>query len=145
MTTPASSIPISVDYTGKDYYALRDELIARIQDRIPHRTATDPADFGVALVEAFAYLGDLINYYIDRNANESFIGTATQRKSVLNIEQNYGYIPAGYRQAYTTLTFTNTSDASITVPAGTVVSGEVVINYTVQTVYFTTKIGRAHV
>lgn len=140
MTTPASSIPISVDYTGKDYYALRDELIARIQDRIPDWTATDPADFGVALVEAFAYLGDLINYYIDRNANESFIGTATQRKSVLNIAQNYGYVPAGYRQAYTTLTFTNTSDASITVPAGTVVSGEVVINDTVQTVYFTTNV-----
>lgn len=138
-TTPVSNIPISVDYTGKDYYALRTELIARIKDRIPEWTASDPADFGVALVEAFAYLGDLINYYIDRNANEAFITTATQRQSVLNIAQNYGYIPAGYRQAFTTLEFTNTSASPITVPSETIVSGDVVIGDTVQTVYFSTN------
>ena len=136
--TPASNIPISIDYTGRDYYSIREELIARIQSRIPEWTASDPADFGVALVESFAYLGDLMSYYIDRNANESFIGTATQRQSVLNIAQTYGYIPAGYRQAYTTLTFTNTSATAITIPAGTVVSGDVVIADTVQTLYFTT-------
>ena len=50
--TPVSNIPISVDYTSKDYYVLRDELIARVQDRIPEWTASDPSDFGVALVEA---------------------------------------------------------------------------------------------
>ena len=138
MSTPASNIPVSVDYTSKDYYAIREELIARIKDRIPEWTASDPADFGVALVEAFAYVGDLLNYYIDRNANEAFITTATQRQSVLNIAQTYGYIPAGYRQALTTLEFTNTSDEIITVPAGTVVSGDVIIGDTVQTVYFTT-------
>lgn len=138
MTTPASNIPISVDYTSKDYYALREELIARIQDRIPEWTASDPADFGVALVEAFAYIGDLLNYYIDRNANEAFITTATQRQSVLNIAQTYGYTPASYRQALVDLEFSNTSDSVITVPVGTVVSGDVVIGDTVQTVYFTT-------
>lgn len=138
MSTPVSSIPISVDYTGKDYYALRSELILRVQERIPEWTASDPADFGVALVEAFAYLGDLLNYYIDRSANESFIGTATQRRSVLNIAQNYGYIPAGYRQATTTLTFTNSATTSVVVPLGTVVSGDLIIDDTVQTIYFTT-------
>ena len=136
--TPASNIPISIDYTGRDYYSIRSELIARIQNRVPEWTASDPADFGVALVEAFAYLGDLVSYYIDRTANENFISTATQRQSVLNISQTYGYVPAGYRQAYTTLTFTNTSDTQITIPAGTIVSGDVIIADTVQTVYFTT-------
>lgn len=136
--TPASNIPISIDYTGRDYYAIREELIARIQSRIPEWTASDPADFGVALVEAFAYLGDLMSYYIDRTANESFIGTATQRQSVLNIAQTYGYTPAGYRQAYTTLTFTNTSASEITIPAGSIISGDVIIADTVQTLYFTT-------
>lgn len=136
--TPASNIPVSIDYTGRDYYAIRAELISRIQTRIPEWTASDPADFGVALVEAFAYMGDLMSYYIDRNANENFIGTATQRESVLNIAQTYGYIPAGYRQAYTTVTFTNTSNTEVTIPAGTILSGDVVIGDTVETVYFTT-------
>jgi hypothetical protein len=136
--TPVSNIPISVDYTGKDYYVLRDELIARVQDRIPEWTASDPSDFGVALVEAFAYMGDLISYYIDRNANESLITTATQRDSVINIAQTYGYIPSGYRQAFTLLTFSNTSASAVNIPAGTVISGDVVSGDVVNTIYFTT-------
>ena len=125
--TPVSNIPISVDYTSKDYYVLRDELIARVQDRIPEWTASDPSDFGVALVEAFAYMGDLISYYIDRNANESLITTATQRDSVINIAQTYGYIPSGYRQAFTLLTISNTSAAAVNIPAGTVISLEMLL------------------
>jgi hypothetical protein len=139
MSVSASNIPVSVDYTSKDYYSIREELIARIQDRIPEWNAEDPADFGVALVEAFAYLGDLMSYYIDRNVNESFIGTATQRQSVLDIAQTYGYTPAGYRQAFTSLTFTNSSNTEVLIPAGTVVSGEVIINDAVKEVYFTTQ------
>jgi hypothetical protein len=140
MSTPPSAIPQSIDYTGRDYYALREQLITRIQDRIPTWTATNSADFGVALVEAFAYLGDLMSYYIDRNANEAFIATATQRESVLNLSQTYGYIPAGYRNANLNITFTNTSeDIVVSLPAGTVVSGDVIIGDTVQTVYFTTQ------
>lgn len=137
-TTPVSSIPISIDYTSKDYYSLREELITRIKDRVPDWTAADPADFGVALVEAFAYLGDVMSYYIDRNANESYMATATQRASVLNIAQTYGYIPAGYRSAFTTFTLTNTSNTEITLPEGTVFSGDIIVGDTVQTVYFTT-------
>jgi hypothetical protein len=124
---PPSDIPISLDYTGRDYYSIREQLIARIQDRLPNWAASNPADFGVALVEAFAYMGDLMSYYIDRNVNESFIASATQRDSVLNIAQSYGYIPSGYRQANVTLTFTNSSETDvITIPAGTVISGDVI-------------------
>ena len=136
--TPVSSIPVSVDYTGRDYYSLREDMITRIQDRVPDWTATDPADFGVALVEAFAYMGDLVSYYIDRTANEAFLQTAVQRSSLLNIAQTYGYVPAGYRQATTTLTFSNSSESEVTIPVGTVVSGDVVIGDTVNVVYFTT-------
>lgn len=135
---PVSNIPTSVDYTGRDYYSLREQLIARIRDRIPDWTASDPADFGVALVEAFAYMGDLIAYYIDRTANEAFIGTAIQRNTLLNIAQTYGYIPAGYRQASVDLTFSNSSASDVTLPAGTVVSAQVTTGDVTDTIYFTT-------
>ena len=136
--TPVSNIPVSVDYTGRDYYSLREAMIARIQDRIPAWTASDPSDFGVALVEAFAYMGDMISYYIDRTANESFIQTAVQRSSILNIALSYGYTPAGYRQASTNITFSNASGGDITLPTGTVVKGDVMMSDIVETVYFTT-------
>ena len=136
---PPKDTPIPLDYTSRDYYSIREQLIARIQDRIPEWTATNPADFGIALVEAFAYMGDLMSYYIDRNINESFISTATQRDSVVNIAQTYGYIPTGYKSAFLTLTFTNSSeDTIITIPAGTVISGDVISGDTVNTLYFTT-------
>jgi hypothetical protein len=136
--TPVSNIPISVDYTGRDYYSLREALIARVQARIPEWNASDPADFGVALIEAFSYVGDIIAFYIDRTANEVFLKTAVQRQSILNIAQTYGYIPAGYRQASVDVTFSNSSNTDITLPAGTVLTGDVFIGDVVQTLYFTT-------
>jgi Baseplate J-like protein len=137
--TPASNVPVSVDYTNRDYYSLREALIARIQNRIPDWTASDPADFGVALVEAFSYMGDIISYYIDRTANESFLETAIQRESLIDIAQSYGYIPAGYRQAYVDLTFTNTSSTTVTLSEGTVISADITLGDTVQTIYFSTQ------
>lgn len=138
MSTPASSTPISVDYTSKDYYAIREELIARVKERVVDWTGEDPADFGIALIEAFAYLGDLVNYYIDRNANESFLATATQRSSVLNLAQTYGYIPAGFSRSFTTLELTNSSANALTLPEESVFYGDVVVGDKVEKIYFTT-------
>ena len=107
MTTPVNTIPISVDYTSRDYYALREALVKRIQDRIDTWQGNDPADFGVALVEAFSYMGDLVNYYIDRIANESYILTATQRQNLLNLASQFGYTPSGYTAATVDVVLTN--------------------------------------
>ena len=134
----ADETPVTVDYTNRDYYAIRDELIARIQDRIPEWSGTDNADFGLALVEAFAYMGDIANYYIDRVANEQFIATATQRDTILAIAETYGYAPSGYKNATTFVTFYNNSGSIVTIPAGTRVQGEVVTDTAVQVITFTT-------
>lgn len=105
MTTASSNpIPLAVDYTGRDYYALREQLIERVKDRLPDWQGSDPSDFGLALVEAFSYMGDLVNYYIDRVANESYILTATQRSTLLNLASMYGYKAGDYVSASVTLT-----------------------------------------
>ena len=140
-----NNIPISIDYTSRDYYSLRDELLNRVRIAVNSDTATnrrwtgdDPSDFGVALVEAFAYMGDVLNYYVDRIANESYLPTASQRQNVINLAESYGYRPAGFRAAYLTLRFSNTSDADYTLPAGTQVSGQVASDDIVEEVIFTT-------
>jgi hypothetical protein len=136
-TAQTTNIPVSVNYTGRDFYAIRNQLITRIQDRVPEWTGSDPSDFGVVLVEAFSYMGDLLSYYIDRTANETSILTATQRANVLNLAQTYGYTPSGYRQSFVEITITNSSDTDVTLPVGTVVSGQVATADKVQDVYFT--------
>jgi hypothetical protein len=107
MTTSVNKVPLSINYTSRDYYALREELISRVQARVPNWLGNDPSDFGVALIEAFAYMGDILNYYIDRVANESYISTATQRDTLLNLASMYGYKPSGYVSAVADIEFTN--------------------------------------
>lgn len=118
MATSVNEPPVAVDYTSRDYFSLRQDLINRIKTRLPAWSGDNPADFGLALVEAFAYMGDVLNYYVDRVANESYLPTATQRQSVLNIAKSYGYFPAGYRASSLTLQFTNSGETDVTIPAG---------------------------
>lgn len=115
--------PIMVDYTSRDFYALRENLIARVRDRVNTWSGDDPADFGIALIEAFAYMGDVISYYTDRVANESRLTTATQRENVLALARSYGYVPSGYQSASATLIVENASAAPITLPVGTQIYG----------------------
>jgi Baseplate J-like protein len=108
-----------MDYTSRDYLALREDLINVLKNRIPEWDASDPSDFGVALVEAMAYMGDVINYYIDRAAAETFLGTASQRKSLLNIASLLGYVPTGRLAATVPVTFTNNGAQEIYLKPGT--------------------------
>jgi hypothetical protein len=133
-----NEIPLSIDYTSRDYYSIRQELIDRVKLRIPEWTGTDSSDFAVALVEAFAYMGDIANYYVDRIANESFIATATQRESLLAIAETYGFVPSGYANADVTVRFYNNTTSAVTLPAGTRVIGDVTLDDAVQQVTFTT-------
>lgn len=142
----SEQIPVNIDYTSRDFYALRDELLSRVRLAVNSDAASenrkwtgdDPSDFGVALIEAFAYMGDVLNYYIDRVANESYLPTASQRQNVINLAEAYGYRPAGYRAAYLDVQFSNNSTTPVTLPAGTQVSGQVVLDDIVEEVIFTT-------
>ena len=126
MTAPANTTPLSVDYTGRDYYALREELIARVKERTAQQwQGTDENDFGLALIESFAYMGDLLNYYIDRVANESYILTATQRESLINIANMYGYKPANYVSALVDLTMSSSAGYIGQIGAATIEDGTV--------------------
>ena len=139
MATPINEPPVTIDYTSRDYFSLREALIDRIRTRLPAWSGDNPADFGVALVEAFAYVGDVTNYYIDRVANESYLPTATQRQSILNIARTYGYFPAGFRASSLTLQLVNSGSSSVTLPAGTQFSGQVSSGDVVFELIFTTE------
>lgn len=112
MTASANKTTLSVNYTGRDYFSLREDLIARVKDRVPGWTGNDASDFGLALIESFAYMGDLVNYYIDRTANEAYLLTATQRESLLNIAKMYGYSPSNYVSAVVDVNFTSNNGYS---------------------------------
>lgn len=121
----AESIPAQIDYTSRDYESIREDLIARIQERVPEWDGTDPSDFGIVLVEAFAHLGDLVSYYVDRAANESTLSTATRRESVVALAKDLGYEPLGFQPSSVVVSFTNTAEDAVEIPVGTRVAANV--------------------
>src|SRR5687767_11433496 len=96
-----------IDYTNKDYLSLRQAMLDLAHYRLPEWTDQGAADLGVLLVDLFAYMGDVVLYYQDRIANELFLGTATERRSVLQLLRLIGYElkPGVAAAADLTLTF----------------------------------------
>lgn len=110
---------VNIDYTSKDFDGFKASMLDYAARNWPEWTGRNEADFGVMLVELFAYVGDILSYYGDRIGAEAYINTATQRQSVLNLAALLGYIPAGRSSATSTVTLANSSGAPIVVPAGT--------------------------
>ena len=115
----ASTLPV-VDYTTKDYAGFRNDMLAHATTLLPQWTSRSPNDFGVVLVELFAYMGDILSFYGDRVANEAFLETATQRRSVLALARMLDYTPNGASAATVSLTFSSAPGlGAVTIPAGT--------------------------
>jgi uncharacterized phage protein gp47/JayE len=107
-----------IDYTSRDYASLVNDLLTLIPSYMPEWTDRSPGDFGIVLIELFAYMGDILNFYSDRVANESFIATAQQRQSILNLATLLDYTPHGNVAANATLQFTiNAPSAPVLIPA----------------------------
>lgn len=111
---------IQIDYTSRDFASLKNDLVALINTRTGlDWNASDPSDLGAILVETFAYMGDIMSYYIDRAANETSLATAIKKDTLLNFANLYGYKPSGPTPALVNVTFTNNGASSIDLPTGT--------------------------
>jgi predicted phage baseplate assembly protein len=75
-------------------------------------------DYQTAFVELWAYLADVLTFYQERIANEAFLGTATQRDSLLRIVGLIDYRPSPGAGATGVVAFTVAKGQSLTVPAG---------------------------
>jgi uncharacterized phage protein gp47/JayE len=108
------------DYTARDFSTLRADLRRRVQTEIPEWQDNDAA-FESVILDMFAYVGDILNFYIDRQAAESFIQTATQRDSILALADMFGYIPSPQTASRGVVRFTRQSAVTgdIAIPAGT--------------------------
>ncbi|TAK02323.1 MAG: putative baseplate assembly protein [Candidatus Manganitrophaceae bacterium] len=74
-----------IDYVTKDYEGFRQGMLNQIPLLLPNWTDRSESDFGVALIELYAYVADILSYYQDRIANEAYLPTATQRRSVVEL------------------------------------------------------------
>jgi hypothetical protein len=124
---------VVLDYTSRDFTAIRAQLVGLAKGLMPDwQTAGEASDFGTLILELFAYMGDVLHFYIDRTASEAFLSTAVRRESVLYIADMMGYNPIGQQSASVPLTFTIAEDdpdapgtvKPVTIPVGTRVFNE---------------------
>ncbi len=96
-----------IDYMARDYESFKQAMIDLIPHKLPNWTERSEADFGIVLIELFAYMGDILSYYQDRIVNESFLATAQERRSVIQHLRLIGYElePASAASAMLTLSF----------------------------------------
>ncbi len=112
-----------IDYTSKDYTSFRQSMLDTAAQKLPEWNITGPGDFGLVLVEAFAYVADILSFYGDRILNEAYLNTATQRESVIDIARMLDYEPVSTVASTVTLTFNiDTTGGAVTIPKGTRVS-----------------------
>jgi len=81
------------------------------------------SDFSVALVDAWSEVLDILTFYTERLANEAYLGTAVEGRSVFELSRLVGYKPSPGVSASTVLVFTLSTGpgapASVPIAAGT--------------------------
>ena len=95
-----------VNYLGRDFRDIRQNLIEFAKTYFP-TTYNDfnEASPGMMFVEMAAYVGDVLNYYVDNQFRETLLQFAEERKNVLSIAQSYGYKPKLAAPSTVELTF----------------------------------------
>jgi hypothetical protein len=103
--TAEPELAVVIDYLAKDYAGFRQALLDFIPTRLPSWTERSEADIGMMLLELFAATADQLSYYQDRVANEAYLDTATQRRSVAGHLALAGYELGANTAACTWLQF----------------------------------------
>lgn len=81
-----------INYSNYDF----DDLVQQIQARLKNKSAWKDvyrSGTGQMLIEFLAYVAQLVLFYIERRAEESFLPTAQLKSSVINLVSLVGYKP----------------------------------------------------
>lgn len=121
-----------ITYRTGTWATFRESMLARLSSSqypaLSYLKTRDSDDFTIAFLDASAVMLDILTFYQERLANESYLRTATQLYSLIQLNQLIGYQPSPGVSASTYLAFTlrvptgqpsDPTTTAITIPAGT--------------------------
>lgn len=117
----------AIAYRLGTHSRFKETMLARLSARdLPAlralRTRADD-DFAIGLLDSWAMVADVLSFYQERIANESYLRTATEDRSLHRLAQLIGYVPRSGVAASVYLAFTIEraagAPAQTTVPVGT--------------------------
>ncbi len=92
---------LPINYTNREFESIRADLM-EIAERFYPDTFQDfsEASFGSLMLDAVAYVGDQLNFYLDYSVNESFLDTAYGLDNIIRQGRILGYKLEGRPSAY---------------------------------------------
>lgn len=95
---------VPINYTNREFESIRSDLL-QIAERFYPDSFQDfsEASFGSLMIDAVAYVGDQLSFYLDYNVNESFLDTAYQFNNVVRHGRILGYKYTGRPSSYGTV------------------------------------------
>ncbi len=122
----------TIAYRTGTWATFKQSMLARLSSAdypaLAYLKTRDDDDFSIALLDASSVVLDILTFYQERLANESYLRTATQLQSVTELSRLIGYQPVPGIAASTWLAFTmkaatglppDPATTAITIPAGT--------------------------
>ena len=87
----AKKIP-PIKYTDRDFASIRDSLVEYAKRYYPNTFKDfNEASFGMMMLENVSYVGDILSFYTDYQANESFFESAIEYQNVVRHARTLGY------------------------------------------------------
>jgi len=103
---------IPIKYTSRTFNDIKSDLVEHTKRYYPDQYKDfSKASFGSLMFDAVAYVGDVLSFYLDYQANESFLDTATEYQNIVRLAKQLGY---NYKP---TATATGTVSFYVLVPA----------------------------
>lgn len=85
----------AIDYRIGDFSDFKASLLSKLTisqlESLKKLTSRSDDDFTIALIDSFSILSDVLTFYQERIANESYLRTATERLSVAELAAMIGY------------------------------------------------------
>ena len=87
---PKKVVPIK--YTDRDFNSIKSSLIEHIKRYYPETFQDfNEASFGSLMLDMVSYVGDVMSFYLDYQANESFMHTAIEYDNIVKLAKQLGY------------------------------------------------------
>jgi len=82
----------NIRYTNREFDSIKADLVSFAKRYYP-TTFKDfnDASFGALMLDTVAYIGDVLSFYLDYQANEQFLGTAVEYENVIRLAHRHGY------------------------------------------------------
>ncbi len=97
---------IPIDYTSRDFSSIRNDLLTYVKRYYPDTYKDfNEASFGSLMLDTVAYVGDMLSFYLDYQANESFMDTSVEYSNIVKHAKQMGYKFRGTPLTYGECTF----------------------------------------